>query len=855
MANQIFRFGFQFIYVLICCGFLAPFSSWAQSIVPPLQNPSATNSQQNPFLFSLPGHLEWLKTQTGATSFCYIEQINDIDLTGNPLFNIGSSVSPLRMNYQGNGFQIKNINYTPGQNANHQIAFFSYLKDSQIDNLIISDPDISTGQRASGFAAWAVNCQLTNCQVLGGTVKGEIQVSGFVSEAQQCTFTNCASNTDLIVTAWGAAGIAFNCVGTIIDMCSVYGTISELGPCQTQKYNQRGIGGIAGRLDANSSIVNSFCHASVSWLSSCQSMWFAGIACDKHSSAVVQNSYFSGTITAASSAARTKYAISGTSNPTSVCLYLQQVGLTTTQTNATSISDFTSASLFPTNWLVNGNWVITSGINNGEPYQAASVYVSSNTNSSTNLTIPANTTFTVNPGVVLEVNTLFNYGNIILKASALGYSQLKFTTLGSLTNSVTQEQYLEIGSHLISSPTANGLSSTSGDNSQLYAFNALLGGWYPKGTQISSTGIGFAAMIDGVNIPFMIGSNAFSVSGTANTSNTWTISNATLTTSTGSGAGWNLLGNPYTCGLDFSNVYSNNSSLIENAYYVWDAAAGGGAGGYVYYSGGGLSSPIIPPMQAFWVQAKTSQSGTITTTMSTDGTVASSPTYYKTRPDNLVLRAALLGDTLISDRMWVAHVSGTTSSFDGAYDAWKMTNGPLMPNIYSYVDAEGIAINALDLNGNQIIPVGFDYVDVGTKFRITLNQVTNGQVYQVYLEDKALLQFHDLNQGEYPFTHQVWTQEEPRFALHVSQSTVGAEESDASPTSLVIYQDGARLMVHWYEPDQANYRLVTLDGKELSKGAIQSGLQSLDAPEVSGVYILELAHPHGVERQKFLVTY
>ena len=205
--------------------------------------------------------------------------------------------------------------------------------------------------------------------------------------------------------------------------------------------------------------------------------------------------------------------------------------------------------------------------------------------------------------------------------------------------------------------------------------------------------------------------------------------------------------------------------------------------------------------------------------------------------------------------MWVAHVSGTTSSFDGAYDAWKMTNGPLMPNIYSYVDAEGMAINALDLHGNQILPVGFDYVDVGAKFRINLEQVTNGQGYQVYLEDKALQQFHDLNQGDYLFTHQVWTQEEPRFALHVSQSTLGTVEPGASSTSLVIYQDGSRLMVQWHDSDKANYRLVTLDGKEISKGTIYSGLQSLNAPRSSGMYILELEGPSGVQRQKFLVTY
>lgn len=479
--------------------------------------------------------------------------------------------------------------------------------------------------------------------------------------------------------------------------------------------------------------------------------------------------------------------------------------------------------------------------------------------SAARLSIAAGKQLTIEPGY--SINLIWDLSNngspILLNSSAINgdYAQLKFGGTYSGSGIVKQSQNLETGSHLVSSPMATGFASTRGDASKLYAFDAANGNWFAMGSQTGVVGAGFAARVDATQIPFITSADTVGVSGTPNTTNTWTISNASLATSTGSGAGWNLLGNPYTCGLDFSNVYSNNSSLIENAFYIWDAAVGGGAGGYVYYSGGGLSSPIIPPMQAFWVQAKTSQSGSITTTMSAHGTVASSPTYYKTRPDNLVLHAALLGDTLISDRMWVAQVSGTSSSFDGAYDAWKMTNGSLMPNIYSFVDAERIAINALDLNGNRIIPVGFDYVDVGAKFRIKLEQVTNGQVYQVYLEDKAIQQFHDLNQGHYLFTHQVWTQEEPRFALHVSQSNVGTLELDALLDSLVVYQDGRRLMVRWCDSDQANYRLVTLDGKEISKGAIHCGLQSLDAPKASGLYVLELEHPFGVQRQKFLVIY
>jgi hypothetical protein len=520
-----------------------------------------------------------------------------------------------------------------------------------------------------------------------------------------------------------------------------------------------------------------------------------------------------------------------------------------TQTNA----PFNSATYVGWNFTTIWDW---DGITNGGyPFLRSNPPGSIASNISTpssSVTLPSNQIIQVLPGVTIEVGTLdLNGSNLVLNANSSSYSQLKFSSLSG-SGAIEQENYISSGAHMISSSVTSGFTNSSGDESKLYSYNAATGAWNTIGASVGIPGVGYFANVDPSNIPFISAAGTSQVSGTPNMSNTWSIGSAVntapMSNNASSSSGWNLIGNPYTCGLDWTLVTKTN---LNNAYYIWDESTSS----YLFYSGsgGGTLTGVIPPMQAFWVQATGSTS--IATTMSADGTVAFTPRYYKTRPDNLVIRAALLGDTLITDRMWVAHVSGTTSSFDGAYDAWKMTNGPLMPNIYSYVDAEEMASNALDLHGNQILPVGFDYVDAGSKFRINLEQVTNGQGYQVYLEDKALQQFHDLNQGDYLFTHQVWTQEEPRFALHVSQSTLGTVEPSASSTSLVIYQDGSRLMVQWHDSDKANYRLVTLDGKEKSKGTIYSGLQSLNAPRSSGMYILELEGPSGVQRQKFLVTY
>lgn len=161
---------------------------------------------------------------------------------------------------------------------------------------------------------------------------------------------------------------------------------------------------------------------------------------------------------------------------------------------------------------------------------------------------------------------------------------------------------------------------------------------------------------------------------------THTLGYASNSAAGGSGNGWNLIGNPYTCGLDWSSS-SVTKINVNSAFYIWDPAGNAGNGKYEYYSGGVITDPIIPPMQAFWVQA-TQASASIATTMATHGTVSSSPAYFKTIHDNLIVTVTKVGDSATTDRLWVANIHGTSDGFDGAYDAWKMTNGPAMPNVF-----------------------------------------------------------------------------------------------------------------------------------------------------------------------------
>ena len=466
---------------------------------------------------------------------------------------------------------------------------------------------------------------------------------------------------------------------------------------------------------------------------------------------------------------------------------------------------------------------------------------------SQNLEVASGGLLYLSPGAVVTAGANFsNSGTVTLDASTTAYSQLKIS--GTATGNVVQSQYLEAGSHLVSSPVSQGFTTTSGDKTKLYSYDASVGNWATIGANFATAGLGFAARVDATQIPFLTAAANASVTGTPNTSMTHTLGYfGSNSLAGGSGTGWNLIGNPYTCGLDWSTVSLTN---VNAAFYIWDPATTS----YKYYSGAGaITNPVIPPMQAFWVQA-TQAGASIATTMAANGTVSSSPAYYKTIPDNLIVTVTKAGDSATTDRLWVANILGTSDGFDGAYDAWKMTNGPAMPNVFTWDLGERIAINATQIDATKVLPMGFSYAVAGEKFGVSLEQVTGGQYYDVYLEDRLTGSYHDLNQSDYAFTHQGWTQEGPRFALHFSLSTVGVEEPNAADL-FMAYQNQDRIMLRSSGEGFSAYRLYGLNGQELSSGPLTSGMQSIAAPTSAGLYLIEAYGPQGSLRQKIIITY
>lgn len=241
--------------------------------------------------------------------------------------------------------------------------------------------------------------------------------------------------------------------------------------------------------------------------------------------------------------------------------------------------------------------------------------------------------------LVVAPGTAWDFGSlkvaasksITINSSSSGYGQLKIR--GTLNNlgTVVHHQYVGAsGHHAVASSMSDGFALTSGSSSSLYSYDAALGAWNMS-PATTGAGVGYFAPVQASG-GFAASGGTFSVTGTPNTSHTHSLGYASTVASGGSGNGWNLVGNPYTCALDWTAV--TKSSGVNNAFYIWNPATltydyyvSGVTAPTGTYAGSSITSPYIAPLQAFWVQT-TSAGQTLTSTMAAAGTVAASPSYY-----------------------------------------------------------------------------------------------------------------------------------------------------------------------------------------------------------------------------------
>ncbi len=237
------------------------------------------------------------------------------------------------------------------------------------------------------------------------------------------------------------------------------------------------------------------------------------------------------------------------------------------------------------------------------------------------------------------------------------------------------------------------------------------------------------------------------------------------------GAGFNLVGNPFPCALDWNSVTGFDKSNITGILYIWDDTQNqyGSSNGEV--STFALSpANIIPANQGFIVKATSAANFAINNDAKTLD--LSTPFYKKGSVTNNLLRMRLSGNESF-DEMVVYFDADATLNYDLTKDADKFISG--IANIYTLSeDNYKLAINVTNETA-KTVPLHFKSSTMGD-YTLWINQFTFGDT-DIYLEDTQNNTFIQLfTDTKYNFTHSNIGFEN-RFVLHFGKISTDIENN------------------------------------------------------------------------------
>lgn len=273
-----------------------------------------------------------------------------------------------------------------------------------------------------------------------------------------------------------------------------------------------------------------------------------------------------------------------------------------------------------------------------------------------------------------------------------------------------------------------------------------------------------------------------------------------ITYTSGKGDGWNLVGNPYPCAIDWeaSNGWFNTN--VDPTIYTYDALRLR----YTTYNsnthaGTNGGSRYIPSMQGLYIHC------TANGQWSMDNRVRKA--YYipfwkgnETTPaTNLNQLSLLISGSKYSDESVIAFSNEATTGFDQSIDAYKLLSPEeVVPQISTKTlddNQVNTAVNFLPVSYmyNSHIPVNIN-VGVSGSFTIMANSL-NGidPSVEVYLEDLKTKTFTNLRTSTYTFTTEPVSNDN-RFVVHFG-ATAPTSIQETGMGNIHIYADHDQIVV------------------------------------------------------------
>ncbi|MGM0529644.1 MAG: DUF2341 domain-containing protein [Bacteroidota bacterium] len=496
------------------------------------------------------------------------------------------------------------------------------------------------------------------------------------------------------------------------------------------------------------------------------------------------------------------------------------------------------------------------------------------------LKIDPSAILTIDPAGALTINgELSNNGTLKLESDASGIASLITDSYEGIGNHNIQIYLTGSGSepyvwHYIS-PPVSGLSSTyfteTGD--PLYSDIAryeedlvstdMNEGWVTPDGDHYNPGTDSWSYVSGYewNTEYLSLGTGYNYSGSTN--HTFTISSGTLNTAaidaitlsySGSSDnleeyGYNLIGNPFTCGLDWDYVVDANSiwTNVEAAIYI----RSGDGTSYAYIDGETvpdwgepLSDGKLPPMQGFFIKANTSGN---TLTIPTSAKTHTFHERFKSSSSTPLIRLEI-ENSGVYDQSVIRFKNEATYNFDNLYDARKLFAPENVLYISSSLEGTEYAINTIPFPENSdTIPLVINASAVG-QYTITAKQLQGLENYNVYLVDKDQNFTTDLTENKtYSFASSKGELTD-RFELIVASVVTGIEEelTIAKPFNIYSSMDliNVQTLSDEWNGKQGGIKIFDLTGRLIMNrpNIVFSEDEIIQLPlrKENGIYIVQI---------------
>jgi hypothetical protein len=446
-----------------------------------------------------------------------------------------------------------------------------------------------------------------------------------------------------------------------------------------------------------------------------------------------------------------------------------------------------------------------------------------------------------------------------LELKSLASDNADLTIIGSVTVDpgrvfIRQTVSATARSYNLSSPVSGATMNSIGGNFQMYEWNGNTGLWVlTSGSSTMETGRGYV-LRQSVTAPSLTFSGAL---------NTGTVAKDVFLTASNS-AGWNLIGNPFSCAIDFANV--TRTSNLEPAFWIYQNLTNL-YGAYNTSIGAGVTllSSMIPSNHAFWVKIKegTTIPSTETVTMGNACKSNFNNSYLKAaknEPQYAKVKLAVVSGS-VEDEVLIAfadEAKDEVESFD-CIKYFTQNNEVIQPFIP--VGNKSLAISSYPLFDNgKVVPLSLKVPLVGS---YSINRKVIEYVDDavgVFLDDNKLQTSTDLRTTpSYSFDLEAADIDgnginSGRFQVRFVGGIATNVDNIGRIAKMAIAAQGNTITISHYGIKDGLFSVYDLKGVHMASNQLSVSGETQLSVKQEGLYIVKVSTKTGIETFKVLIS-